>query len=613
MQAILLPGRKITKKEEKNISRLPDDSSPCRLKCGTFEEADSNFRTIFDSVSDGMLVGTFDDQKFTDANRKICEMLDYTKDELLGLGLLDIIPSEHLSCVIQQNKKLFHNEIPVAHNIPLLRKDKSVCLTDLTGGSIILNGQEFLVGIFRDISKQKRAEEKLRRKEASLRYAQSQAHLGSWEINVSTQTSSWSEEMFRIFGFDSTWGVPTFEKFESIIHPDDRERVSVCFNQSVTAQKPFHDEYRIVTPDGSVRWIEGRGKPISDYMGRMIEFSGTAQDITERKQMENELIASESNFRHSLDDSPLGIRVVTLEGDTIYANKAVLNIYGYENIDEMRSAPLSKRYTPESYAEYKKRNEKRLKGEKGPSEYNVSIVTKSGEVRHLHVLRKDIVWNGKKQYQVIYQDITDRRKAEEKLSQTLDNLRQSIKATIQVLGMASEARDPYTAGHHKRVSDLARAIAIEKRMSQDVIEGIRMAGSIHDIGKLSVPGEILSKPNKLTDLEFSLIKEHSQSGYEMLKHVESPWPLAQIVQQHHERMDGTGYPLKLKGNEIIMEARIIAVADVVEAMASHRPYRPALGVGAALAEIEQNKGILYDEDVVDTCLRLFREKGYKLT
>jgi len=139
-----------------------------------------------------------------------------------------------------------------------------------------------------------------------------------------------------------------------------------------------------------------------------------------------------------------------------------------------------------------------------------------------------------------------------------------------------------------------------------------MAGFIHDIGKLSIPAEILSKPTKLTNIEFSLIKEHPKSGYEMLKNVESPWPLAQIVHQHHERMDGTGYPRNLKCDEILLESRILAVADVVEAMASHRPYRASLGVEAALEEIEKNKGILYDDAVADTCLKLFREKGYKL-
>jgi len=199
-----------------------------------------------------------------------------------------------------------------------------------------------------------------------------------------------------------------------------------------------------------------------------------------------------------------------------------------------------------------------------------------------------------------------------KLQHTLDSLRKAHGATIQVMISAVEMRDPYTSGHQIRSADLARAIATEMGLSQDQIDGIRLAGSIHDIGKLSVPAEILSKPTKLTDLEFTLIKEHSRVGYEMLKDVESPWPLAQIVYQHHERVNGSGYPRNLKGDEILIEARIMAVADVVESMASHRPYRPALGIEAALEEIEKNKGILYDAAVADACLRLFREKNYHI-
>ena len=153
---------------------------------------------------------------------------------------------------------------------------------------------------------------------------------------------------------------------------------------------------------------------------------------------------------------------------------------------------------------------------------------------------------------------------------------------------------------------------MEMGLPQDKIDGIRMAGSIHDIGKLSIPAEILSKPTKLSEIEFSLIKEHARKGYEMLKDVESPWPLAEIVHQHHERMDGSGYPRNLKGDDILIEARILTVADVVEAMASHRPYRPGLGIDAALNEIEKNRGTLYDGAVADACLRLFREKGFNL-
>lgn len=213
---------------------------------------------------------------------------------------------------------------------------------------------------------------------------------------------------------------------------------------------------------------------------------------------------------------------------------------------------------------------------------------------------------------VVVSDTTERKQAEEKLKDTLESLRRAVNTTIRVMVSAVETRDPYTAGHQARSADLARAIATEMGLPQDKIDGIRMAGSIHDIGKLSIPAEILSKPSKLSEIEFSLIKEHSRSGYEILKNVESPWPLAEMIYQHHERMDGSGYPRNLKGDDILMEARVLAVADVVESMASHRPYRPALGIDVALEEIEKNRGILYDNTVADACLRLFREKGFQL-
>ena len=216
------------------------------------------------------------------------------------------------------------------------------------------------------------------------------------------------------------------------------------------------------------------------------------------------------------------------------------------------------------------------------------------------------------QVAVISNDITNIKLAEENLRDTLDRLRKSLNTTMQVMVSAVETRDPYTAGHQARSADLARAIATEMGLGPEKIEGIRLTGSIHDIGKLSIPAEILSKPTKLSEIEFSLIREHARRGFEMLKDVESPWPLAEIIYQHHERMDGSGYPRQLKGAEILIEAQIIGVADVVEAMASHRPYRPSLGIEAALKEIEQHRDTLYDKTVADACLRLFREKGFQL-
>jgi len=174
-----------------------------------------------------------------------------------------------------------------------------------------------------------------------------------------------------------------------------------------------------------------------------------------------------------------------------------------------------------------------------------------------------------------------------------------------------EVKDPYTAGHQQRVSQLTKAIAKELNLSQDKIEGIRVASLIHDIGKISVPTEILSKSTTLSDIEFSLIKEHSRIGYDILKAIDFSYPVANIVLQHHEKINGSGYPGGLKGDEILLEAKIICVADVVEAMSSHRPYRPALGIDVALEEITRNRGTLYDPEVVDVCLKLFKEKGFK--
>jgi len=207
---------------------------------------------------------------------------------------------------------------------------------------------------------------------------------------------------------------------------------------------------------------------------------------------------------------------------------------------------------------------------------------------------------------------------EKKLNKQTDDLKERVKelkramgATIETMSKIVEAKDPYTAGHQQRVSQLATAIAKELNFSEDKIEGIRIASLIHDIGKIGLPTEILSKPTKLSDIEFSLIKEHSQIGYNILQSIDFSYPVANIVLQHHERLNGSGYPKHLKGDKIFLEARIIGAADVVEAMSSHRPYRAALGIDKALEEITQNRGILYDPDVVDVCLKLFKEKEFK--
>ena len=389
-------------------------------------------------------------------------------------------------------------------------------------------------------------------------------------------------------------------------HADaDRKALEELLSQGACA--PFEKEY--FRKDGSrVPFIIGA----SLLSREPLTWICFILDITARKHTEEALRKAKENFRRSLDDSPLGIRIVSAEGETLYANRAILGIYGYDDIEELRSAPVKKRYTAASYAEYQLRKRKRMSGEEGPSEYEICIVRKTGEIRCLQVFRKTILWDGLLQDQTIYRDITEHKMAEDKVQKTLMSLRSALSGIIQVLSAATEKRDPYTAGHQRRVADLARAIAQELGLVQDRVEGIRVAGVIHDVGKLSIPSEILSKPGRLSKIEYALIQSHPQIGHEILSEVEFPWPIAQIIIQHHERMDGSGYPGRLKGNDILLEARILAVADVIEAMASHRPYRAALGIEAALMEIENGKGVLFDPDVVSACLALFRDKGYVL-
>jgi PAS domain S-box-containing protein/putative nucleotidyltransferase with HDIG domain len=210
----------------------------------------------------------------------------------------------------------------------------------------------------------------------------------------------------------------------------------------------------------------------------------------------------------------------------------------------------------------------------------------------------------------IFRDISERKRADAEIKESHDRLEKALSGTVQAMSMTIELRDPYTAGHQRRVGRLSAAIAREMGLAFAQIEGIRMSGDIHDIGKIYVPAEILSKPGHITEIEYSIIKNHAQAGYEILRTIDFPWPIAEIVHQHHERLDGSGYPAGLTGDRILLEAKILSVADVVEAMSSHRPYRPSFGIEAALDEVSRNRGRFYDPAVVDACLKLFRDKSF---
>ncbi len=430
-----------------------------------------------------------------------------------------------------------------------------------------------------------------------------------WEVNAEGVYTHVSPVSSAVLGYRPDELVDRKHFYDLLCDGEQDVKKTAVF-ECFVRKEPFHDlESAIQTRDGRRIWVSTNGFPLLDGSGAFLGYRGSDSDITARKRAEEALRTLSARQEAILDTVPEILIEVDSNKVYTWANKPGMDFFGEEVIGKEAAfyfegeqetyrivQPLFQGSEDVIYLEsYQRRRDggKRLLAWycRVRKDHNGQVTGALSSAR----------------------DITERKQAEKQLEETLEGLRKAVGATIQVLASAVETRDPYTAGHQIRSADLARAIATEMGLPQNQIDGIRMAGSIHDIGKLSVPAEILSKPTELSELEFSLIKEHAVKGFEMLKDVQSPWPLAEIVYQHHERMDGSGYPRRLKGEEILMEARILVVADVVESMASHRPYRPARGIEAALDEILKNSGILYDAAVADACRRLFLEKGFHLS
>jgi PAS domain S-box-containing protein len=340
------------------------------------------------------------------------------------------------------------------------------------------------------------------------------------------------------------------------------------------------------------------------------------QYAIERKRAGEDLRIQQEFLRNVIDADPNLIYVKDQDGRFTLVNQAVAELYGSISVDEVVGKSDADVNLNKNEVEHFQRDDREVTQSFREKRIPVERITDAqGNVRWLQTVKRPILSPDGKTHHVlgISADITERRLAEEKLKQSLEKLRKSMEGTIQAIAMTVELKDPYTAGHQRRVAELASAIAQEMNLTSDQIYGIQLAAGIHDIGKISIPAEILSKPGKISPIEFNLIKTHPQVGYEILKAVEFPWPIAQIVLQHHERIDGSGYPFGLIDQDIILETKIICVADVVEAMSSHRPYRPSLGMDMALQEISEKSGRIYDSLIVEICLKLFREKGFKFT
>jgi len=612
-QSLLSAKKKVKKTVKKNL----EIKVPTSLKKHTTKQRDTKkekYLSILNNINDGC-IETDLTGNVTFINDPVCRIFGYSRRELLGSNYRHYMDKKTAKKVFAAYNKVYRTGNPLkGFNWETTRKDgvkrqieTSISLQkDSTGKPI------GFTGIVNDITDRKQAEDALRKKTEELdRYFTTSLDL-LCIADIDGYFRRLNPEWERTLGYPLTELVG--KQFLDFVHPDDLEATFDAMSQLERREEVLNFENRYRCKDNSYRWIEWRSYPQEKLI------YAVARDITERKRIEYMLKESENKYRLLAENIQDVVFVMDMNLNYTYLSPSVKLLRGYEPEEAMKHTP-EETVTPASMDLALGILSEMLELEKSEQrDVNIS------RTAQLEMTRKDgtTVWVETKAFFMrdenlkpisimgVTRDINERKKAEEKLKQTLESLRKAVGTTIQVLVSAVESRDSYTAGHQSRAANLACAIATEMGLSEEKIEGLRMAGSIHDIGKLSIPAEILSKPTKLTELEFTLIKEHAQSGYEMLKDVESPWPLAEIVYQHHERINGSGYPRNLKGDEIIMESRILAVADVVEAMASHRPYRAALGIEAALEEITKNRGILYDITVVDACLKLFREKGYQL-
>jgi len=361
--------------------------------------------------------------------------------------------------------------------------------------------------------------------------------------------------------------------------------------------------------DGSQAWVEVRRRAVRT--GESWTIVTVVRDISERKRAEQELRAAEEQFRSLVEQSIAGTYVIQDER-LAYVNPRYAEIFGYDSADELIGRDALSLVAEKDRPIQAERLRQRLEGRAACASTTFTGVRKDGTMIDVGVQGARATHRGRPAVVGLMQDISEKKRAEEEIQRYVTQIKTAFMSTVKVATTLSEMRDPYTTGHERRVAEIAVAIGAELEFDARRQEGLRVAGYLHDVGKITIPAEILVKPGKLTSIEFELIKGHAQASYDVLKEVEFPWPVAQVARQHHERMDGSGYPQGLKGEAILLEARILAVADVIEAMSSHRPYRPGLGIEQALAEIERGRGNVYDPVVANACIKLFRERRYQL-
>ena len=572
--------------------------------------SEKKYRNIFENATEGIFQST-PEGRYISINPAFAKIggynsLDEMMESITNIKKIYVHQEDRTRLLELLNK----HDIVTNFEAEIRRRDNAIIWISMNVRAIRDRDHRiiFLEGTIQDITERKRAEDALRESEANYRQLFDKAPTGIYQINFRTGKFSKANDAFCEYLACSQEEITSLSPYNMMTKESQNiflERI----NEMALGDKVREDpEFEIINKNGKRTWVQLNTKNIYDSEG-LVGADVVAHDITDRKRAEEALKESEERYRSIFENAQEGIFRSTPEGEIIMSNQAMAKMFGYEAPEERKRMTGVTDMTRQHYVNPEDRRKlKEMIEEHGFIKgYEAQSYRKDGSIiwisLTMHAVRDEkgqsIYYDG------MIEEITNRK-------QTVEHIRKALGATVRAIAVTVETRDPYTAGHQRRVADLACAIATEMNLSVDQIDGIRMAATIHDLGKISVPADILSKPIKLTNIEFSLIKTHSQSGYDILKDIDFPWPVARTVLEHHERMNGSGYPNGLTGDHLLLESRILAVADVVESMASHRPYRPSLGIEAALEEIEKNRGTLYDADAVNACLRVFREKGYQL-
>jgi PAS domain S-box-containing protein/putative nucleotidyltransferase with HDIG domain len=414
------------------------------------------------------------------------------------------------------------------------------------------------------------------------------------------------------------------EAFESLIDIPKEDIIGESVDRFFTCNDPVENIFKKTVTEGCLKDVDckirhrnGDEIPVivsslarKDKTGETIGFFMAFTDISERTRSELTLRASEEKYRAAVKQSAENIYIVDIQTKRILeANSSLQNLLGYTEQELESLTAYDFIAHPQEDIDKKVAdvidNKRVFVGER-------QYKCKDGSIVDVEVSASYITYGDKEALSVVSRNISRRKKMEAELKKNYDNLQRTIDSTVRAMSRIVETRDPYTAGHQRRVARLAKAIAQNMGLSEEQINGIYTAALIHDIGKLYIPAEILVKPTALSAIEFEMVKTHPAVGYNILKTIEFPWPVATIVLQHHERINGSGYPHGRSNGDILIEARILALADVVEAMSSHRPYRPAKTLDETIEEIIKNRQILYDADAVDLCVELFKNKLFSL-